>query len=263
MTTSLRRARASDYAHFEQWFPMLGSGDRVPSQARWHDRLSSRTIIAEREGAPVGYCYAETFAEDGYVRHLVVDPRARGRGVGRALLEAAQQSMREAGCLRWRLNVKPDNVPAVSLYRAMGMSVSHECASLRFGWSLLETFPPPSGSLTVVEPDVDEVTRLERRFDLPKGQLVAAAAQPTMHLRAAVADRPVGMASFDTSIPGAFPFRAESIDAASTLLHGLRSLASEPQMGVVVEGFEALEVALRDAGARVAFRFAQMRGPLC
>ena len=262
MSTSLRPAGTSDYPHFERWFPMLGSGDRVPSEAHWQERIMPQTILAARDGEPVGYCYAEAFAEDGYIRHLVVDPAARGGGVGRALIEAMQQSMREAGCRRWRLNVKPDNVPAVSLYRAMGMAIQHECASMRFRWSLQDRFPSPSGTLAVVEPDAELLATLEGRFDLPRGQLVAAAAQPTTHLRAVVADRPVGMAAFDVSFPGAFPFHAESIDVAATLLHGLRPLAREPHMGVVVEGFEALEVALRDAGARVAFRFAHMRGPL-
>ena len=262
MTPAIRPAVTSDYVHFERWFPMLGSGDRVPSEARWQEGIVSQTLVAEDQGEPVGYCFAETYVEDGYIRHLVVDPRVRGGGIGRALLEAAQRSMRAAGCLRWRLNVKPDNVAAVSLYRAMGMTLSHHCASLRFGWSLLETFPAPSGELAVIEPDAAVVTTLERRFDLPTGQLAAAAARPATRLRAVVTDHPIGMASFDTSVPGAFPFRAETIDVASTLLHGLRALATEPQMGVVVEGFEALEVALRDAGARLAFRFVHMRGPL-
>ena len=241
---------------------MLGSGDRVPSEASWQERFVPRTLVAEREGVPAGYCFAETFAEDGYIRHLVVDPRSRGAGIGRALLERVRDTMREAGCTGWRLNVKPDNAPAVALYRALGMTVSHACASLRFGWSLLEALPRPTGALRLVEPDAPMIDALERHFDLPSGQLAEAEQRSTTHLRAVVADRPLGVASFDTSFPGAFPFRVESIDAALTLLHGLRPLATELQMGIVVEDMEALEGSLLDAGARVAFRFVHMRGPL-
>lgn len=221
------------------------------------------TVIAEQDGAPVGYCRAQVFGRDGYVRHLVVEPALRRRGAGRAMLERVRASMRSAGCERWRLNVKPDNVPAVRLYTSLGMKAQHECASVRFEWELLDALPQPSGSLSVAEPNATQRRTLESTYGLPMGQLATTDARDDVHVRAVVRGADLhGVALFDAAFPGAFPFRTASVDAAMTLLHGLRPLATQPTMGIVVEDDHALDRLMADAGARVPFRFVHMRGRL-
>jgi len=51
---------------------------------------------------------------------LAVHPDARGRGLGRALIEAAEQVALAHGCISLRLEVRPDNPHAIALYQVMG-----------------------------------------------------------------------------------------------------------------------------------------------
>lgn len=241
---------------------MLESGDRVPSREEWTRAFVPETSIALLGEEPAGYCRAQVFGTDGYVRHLVVEPSARRGGVGRALLDRVQASMRAAGCERWRINVKPDNTAAVRLYTSLGMTVQHECASVRFEWVLLDALPSPSEALSSFEPDGEQRRALESTYSLPMGQLSTADERDDVHVRAVRGQELEGVALFYADFPGAFPFRADSVDAAMSLLHGIRPLATQPSMGLVVENDMALENVMVDAGARVPFRFVHMRGRL-
>ncbi len=54
------------------------------------------------------------------VHDLAVIPERRGRGIGRALLEAAEQRARALGCVKLTLEVRSDNAPAQALYKSFG-----------------------------------------------------------------------------------------------------------------------------------------------
>jgi ribosomal protein S18 acetylase RimI-like enzyme len=63
---------------------------------------------------------------NGHVRQiqgLAVDPAARRRGIGRALLDAACERARGEGALRITLRVLSSNGPARKLYAATGFTV--------------------------------------------------------------------------------------------------------------------------------------------
>ena len=55
---------------------------------------------------------------------LFVDPEARGRGVGRALMEHIADFGRASGAARLTLETARDNHPAQRLYKAMGWETS-------------------------------------------------------------------------------------------------------------------------------------------
>ena len=65
-----------------------------------------------------------------------VDPEARGRGVGRALLEAAEAWGRDRGCTAASLSVTAGNSPAERLYRQAGYEPTGESEPLRDGSTL-------------------------------------------------------------------------------------------------------------------------------
>jgi ribosomal protein S18 acetylase RimI-like enzyme len=52
-----------------------------------------------------------------------VVPEYRGRGVGRALVEATLPAARSKGLARIDLEVRADNAAAIGLYRAVGFKV--------------------------------------------------------------------------------------------------------------------------------------------
>ncbi len=54
------------------------------------------------------------------VYSLVVDPACQGRGIARALLEAAEQAAVARGCITMHLEVRADNETAIRLYGKAG-----------------------------------------------------------------------------------------------------------------------------------------------
>jgi GNAT superfamily N-acetyltransferase len=58
------------------------------------------------------------------VKRMYVDPRVRGRGLSRVMLEAAERSAAEAGVERFVLNTGPVQRAAVALYESSGYTPS-------------------------------------------------------------------------------------------------------------------------------------------
>jgi len=84
-------------------------------------------LIAHDETARepvVGYVVADTVPTRGqslgHVKDLAVHPDRRGQGIGRALLTRALGHLRIQGAGTVKLEVRPSNEPARSLYRASG-----------------------------------------------------------------------------------------------------------------------------------------------
>jgi ribosomal-protein-alanine N-acetyltransferase len=67
-----------------------------------------------------GMILARVVADEAEVLTLAVDPAARGRGIGRALLDRAMRTALERGAGRLFLEVGASNVAARALYRACG-----------------------------------------------------------------------------------------------------------------------------------------------
>ncbi len=97
------------------------------------DRLSRRnfrymltkanavTLVDERNGSLLGYVLVLFHSGTSLARmySIAVDHAARGQGMGRILVEAAEKAALERGCVYMRLEVRPDNTGAIELYRAM------------------------------------------------------------------------------------------------------------------------------------------------
>jgi ribosomal protein S18 acetylase RimI-like enzyme len=56
----------------------------------------------------------------GEIKRMWLDPSARGRGVGRSMLEALEQSARHLGCECVRLDTSAYLFEAIGLYRSFG-----------------------------------------------------------------------------------------------------------------------------------------------
>jgi len=65
------------------------------------------------------------FGRAGEIALLGVDPRHRGRGLGRRLLETAFVYLRSHGMREARLHVDVSNSAAIALYESAGMYTSH------------------------------------------------------------------------------------------------------------------------------------------
>ncbi|MBX9930396.1 MAG: GNAT family N-acetyltransferase [Methylobacterium sp.] len=111
----------SDYLDFYR--ASIGPEVRDATWARLHDPLVPlHALVAEVEGRLVGlthYVYhasAWTVGPYCYLQDLFTAAEARGRGVGRALIEAVAEAARSAGANRIHWLTMEDNAAARTLY---------------------------------------------------------------------------------------------------------------------------------------------------
>ncbi|MDO4269982.1 MAG: ribosomal protein S18-alanine N-acetyltransferase [Eubacteriales bacterium] len=77
-------------------------------------------LVAEREGAAVGYIGCQTVLDEGYVTNVAVSPGWRRQGVGRALVRAFASHAKARGLAFVTLEARVSNAPAIALYRGEG-----------------------------------------------------------------------------------------------------------------------------------------------
>jgi ribosomal protein S18 acetylase RimI-like enzyme len=97
-------------------------------------------LVAEREGAVVGAVVhvgpgrprSAIFPQDwSVIRMLVVDPAARGAGVGRALVAATLERAARAGAPAVGLHTSPIMATALRLYEGIGFRREHDLPPIR------------------------------------------------------------------------------------------------------------------------------------
>lgn len=123
----IRRATRQDLdalVELEQSFP----GDRMSTAglSRLLSRDNAEIWVAELDGAVVGdavVLFRHGF-DSARLYSMVVDPRFRGRGIAKSLLDAAEGGALERGVVVMRLEVREENDPALALYGNSGYSVS-------------------------------------------------------------------------------------------------------------------------------------------
>ena len=78
-------------------------------------------VMAEEAGAPVALCTIRPAKYDEpYIDHFHVRPRLKGRGIGKALMNAAFAELGARGLRSVWLDVAAGNDAAMAFYRAMG-----------------------------------------------------------------------------------------------------------------------------------------------
>ena len=124
MSVEIRKALASDIDDLAAIETAVFPGDRISRRsfralieretaealvAISGDRLAGYAIVLFRKGSGVARLYS-----------IAVSPEANGRGVGKALLEAAEDAAFENDRLILRLEVREDNPRAIMLYEKNG-----------------------------------------------------------------------------------------------------------------------------------------------
>jgi GNAT superfamily N-acetyltransferase len=106
---------------------MTAHDTRVITESLLNPTPDTAVFIAEDAGgSPLGFIHLHAATEHynreehGHVEDIIVAPEGEGRGVGRALLEKAEEWARGRG-YRWlTLNVFAENLRAREVYRRLG-----------------------------------------------------------------------------------------------------------------------------------------------
>lgn len=131
----------ADYEH------LLGEVEASADDVRrilFGDRPRAFCDIAELDGEPVGfalwYYNVSTFAgrHGIYLEDLYVQPRARGRGVGKALLACLAQRCIDEGLSRLEWTVLDWNAPAIAFYDSLGAASKGEWVLRRLSGEALQ-----------------------------------------------------------------------------------------------------------------------------
>ncbi|MFD7641177.1 GNAT family N-acetyltransferase [Kitasatospora sp. NPDC059795] len=120
--------RALDHA---VWSPLSEVAPKGPADAPVFDQQHrpEQYLLAELDGEPVGYIRQlreiplESNAHVRQIQGLAVLPKARGRGIGDALITAVCAAARAEGARRITLRVLGHNAPARRLYERNGFQV--------------------------------------------------------------------------------------------------------------------------------------------
>lgn len=125
--TSVREARA--------WCGHAGDALPDPSVFEsWHVDPDVHPHVLVRDGVPIAY--GEYWVDDEEreieLARLIVEPLARGRGVGRSLVDALMRTAAPHGFEHTYLRVVPDNEAAIACYLHAGFSRVSQSDERRF-----------------------------------------------------------------------------------------------------------------------------------
>jgi GNAT superfamily N-acetyltransferase len=121
----------------------------VADYAAHHDAGREAAWIAELDGRRLGCVFCVAAEDDtAKLRILLVDPAARGRGLGRRLVDECVAFAREAGYLKLRLWTNHPLAAARVLYESRGFRLTAAAPHHSFGVDLIgETY-----ELDLIEP---------------------------------------------------------------------------------------------------------------
>lgn len=124
MAADIRPARASDVDALLVIENAVFPTDRLSRRSfrRLIGRPSAAVLVVETGGRVAGYCIVLFRAGNPAARlySIATVPGMAGRGLGRALIEAAERAVVERGKHSLRLEVREDNERAVAIYRRAG-----------------------------------------------------------------------------------------------------------------------------------------------
>lgn len=277
----IRPGTASDYAAYVALFPELGVDNRTPSQESFESIMAPNSFVAERSQVPsdvIGFAYFQLLEGLTYIRNVIVEPRARRQGVGRALMNAIDERARESASTAACLNVKAANEAAIALYASCGFARAYESQTVRIAWADVARAPEPGSPSALVRTRIaapEEYAHVEATMGVAPGLIAFARNNGRIPIVAEGPSNPAmredasghtlrGIALFAPRIPRAFPFRANSPDDAFALLRAMKfhAMPEDETVNVTIEDQPGITEALLSARATLRDELVHMRASL-
>ena len=115
---------------FQRLIPQLSSSSQPPNRKELQDIINSQTIIlfvAKDDGEVIGSLSLVFFriptGVRAWIEDVVVDESFRGRGIGKALIDAAIERALKLGINRIDLTSRPSRETANKLYQQVGFQL--------------------------------------------------------------------------------------------------------------------------------------------
>lgn len=152
---STRPATADDLPAIAQFIRDLAAYEKLEHEVRFDETElaehlfgampRAEVLIGEVDGAACGFAlFFPTFSTfEGmpgiWLEDLFVDPAARGKGLGKALLCRVAEIARQRGCARLEWSVLDWNEPSIGFYHSLGARMMQDWRIMRTdGRALLE-----------------------------------------------------------------------------------------------------------------------------
>jgi ribosomal protein S18 acetylase RimI-like enzyme len=137
--TDVLRFRTADLADVEALVRLINvsfrveqpfiEGDRVDTTGVRSYMAKGKFLLAEDSSGLAGCVYVELRGNRGYLGLLGVDPSRQGTGLGRKIMDAAENFFRQADCVAVDLRVISARTPLPAFYRHLGY---HETGTAPF-----------------------------------------------------------------------------------------------------------------------------------
>jgi len=95
-------------------------GDRINPDGVREYMKKGKFLLAEDSSGLAGCVYLEVRGNRGYLGLLGVEPRSQGTGLGRKLMDAAEDFFRTANCVAIDLRIVSARTPLPAFYRHLG-----------------------------------------------------------------------------------------------------------------------------------------------
>jgi ribosomal protein S18 acetylase RimI-like enzyme len=255
----IRDARPEDHDLFCRFYAELAVPDATPDAARWTTELCPGAYFVEDRGETVAYAMLLPRGEAGHVVHVVVDPAHRGRGLGKVLMDEAARRLRAAGCRRWFLNVREQNVAGIALYRKQGMRTAFRASSMRLDDVVVRALPAGPG-VSVTTLTEAEARAAEAKYTLYEGSVNRP---PGIGLGAWKGGKLCGAARFVPAMARSAPFKVADAGTVRPLCDAMRArLPAGSSVKVVLEGQPDVAAWLMKLGGIEELRLLHLVGEL-
>ncbi|WP_181137249.1 GNAT family N-acetyltransferase [Vibrio hyugaensis] len=130
----------SDYAQvIELWSEteamLLRDADSKENIGKYLERNPNLSFVALSSDKIVGAILVGTDGRRGYVQHLAVDSKFRGKGIGEQLISSAVNALAKVGIAKTHLFVANENLNAQSSYEKLGWFLRDEVRLFSFNSS--------------------------------------------------------------------------------------------------------------------------------